>query len=224
MHARVAGTQGPSPQPGDPARADDPRSPEHETYRLARDEYERPLYRTEADAAAREEPQLAGTGASSGDEAAAPFSSLERMRAEEVMTPRVASVRPATSVERAARLMAECDCGALPVIGEDGLLVGIVTDRDIALRVVARGRDSRKAIIADCMTERVFACYAHESLAECMRQMARHQVRRLPIVNERGQLVGIVAQSDLARHVRHDPEAGEHSAIAELMRAVSEPG
>ena len=99
------------------------------------------------------------------------------------MTRRVASVHPASSVERAARLLEDCDCGALPVVGDNGVLVGIVTDRDIVVRIVARGRDVRTAIVADCMSERVFACYADESVAECMEQMSRHRVRRMPIVD-----------------------------------------
>ena len=149
--------------------------------------------------------------------------SLDEVRVHEIMTRRVTSVHPATSVERAARLMEECDCGALPVMGDHGVLVGMVTDRDIALRVVARGRDVRSAIVADCMTERVFACYANESVAECMRQMARHQVRRMPIVDDRGRLAGIIAQADLARHAGHHPVPEERRALAEVVCAVSEP-
>jgi CBS domain-containing protein len=150
--------------------------------------------------------------------------SLDDVRAHDLMTRRVASVHPATSVERAARLMEECDCGALPVVGDNGVLIGMVTDRDIVIRVVARGREVRNAIVADCMTERVFACYANESLAECMRQMANHQVRRLPIVDDRGRLVGILAQGDLARHAGRHPMAEERRALAQVMSAVSEPG
>jgi CBS domain-containing protein len=150
--------------------------------------------------------------------------SLDDVRAHELMARRVASVHPATSVERAARLMEECDCGALPVVGDNGVLVGMVTDRDIVIRVVARGRDVRNAIVADCMTERVFACYASESVAECMRQMAHHQVRRMPIVDDRGRLVGILAQADLARHAGRHPVAEERRAVAHVVGAVSEPG
>ena len=148
---------------------------------------------------------------------------LDDVRAHELMTRRVATVHPATSVERAARLMETCDCGALPVVGDNGVLVGIVTDRDIAIRIVARGREARHAIVADCMTDRVFACFANESIAECMRQMARHQVRRMPIVDDRGRLVGILGQGDLARHAGHNPIADERRTLAQVVGAVSEP-
>jgi CBS domain-containing protein len=148
---------------------------------------------------------------------------IDSLRVHELMTRRVSSVHPASSVERAARLMEECDCGALPVVGDDGVLVGIVTDRDIVVRVVARGRDVRNAIVADCMSERVVACYANESVAECMHQMARHRVRRMPIVDERGRLVGIVSQGDLARHAFHRPVRDERDAMLDVVGAVSEP-
>jgi CBS domain-containing protein len=148
---------------------------------------------------------------------------LEEIRVHELMTRRVTSAHPATSIERAVRLMDECDCGALPVVGDNGVLVGMVTDRDIALRIIGRGRDARGAIVADCMTERVFACYAEESVAECMRQMAHHQVRRMPIVDNRGRLVGIIAQGDLARHAARHPVAEERRALTEVVGALSEP-
>jgi CBS domain-containing protein len=155
-----------------------------------------------------------------------PFSArphLNDIRVHELMSRRVTSVHPGTSVERAVRLMEECNCGALPVVGDNGVLVGMVTDRDIAIRIVGRGRDARIAIVADCMTERVFACYANESVAECMRQMARHQVRRMPIVDDRGRLVGILAQGDLARHAGRHPVREERRALTEVVCAVSEP-
>jgi CBS-domain-containing membrane protein len=228
-------------------RPDDPRTPERETQRLARDEYDRPRYGSpqngygerpqdptrDNDARYRDERRehepLSGIGTQPGQAPDIDARSrrerphLDEIRVHELMTRRVTSAHPATSVERAVRLMDECDCGALPVLGDNGVLVGIVTDRDIALRIIGRGRDPRAAIVADCMTERVFACYAEESVAECMRQMARHQVRRMPIVDDRGRLVGIVAQGDLARHAARHPLPEERRALTEVVGALSEP-
>ena len=182
-------------------RRDDPTNPQMETRRLARDEYDRPRYGS----------------------AHAEFVHEDPIRVHEIMTAQVTSVHPKTPVERAARLMQECDCGALPVVGDNGVLVGIVTDRDIALRVVAAGRGSREAMVADCMTPRVFACYENESLRECMHQMARHQVRRVPIVDERGRLVGILSQGDIARFSARRRGATQKRAVADVVSAVSEP-
>ena len=234
-------------------RPDDPLARTHETQRLARDEYDRPRYGSPPSATgARMEPAWdrsargpdrprVEAGALSNDaprgiydtpaheHPGAPAQDCRRprevddIRVHELMTRRVTNVHPATSVERAARLMEDCDCGALPVIGDNGVLVGMITDRDIAIRIVARGRDARNAIVADCMTERVFACYADESVTECMRQMALQQVRRMPIVDNRGRLVGIVAQGDLARHAGHHPVPHERHVLTETVCAVSQP-
>ena len=179
-------------------RSDDPVQAGWETERLARDEYDRPRYGS----APRE---------------------LDHVRVHELMTRQVATVQPGTCVEHAARVMEWCDCGALPVVGDNGVLVGVVTDRDITLRMVARGRDTRRSVVGECMTMRVFACYANESVTECMRQMAQHKVRRMPIVDERGRLVGIVSQGDLARHATRDPRPGEQRALADVLGAVSQP-
>jgi CBS domain-containing protein len=140
----------------------------------------------------------------------------------ELMTKDPRAVQSGATVMEAARLMRDEDAGIVPVVDGDKL-VGTVTDRDIAIRVVARGRDVRNAIVADCMTEHVYACFANEPLAECMRQMARHQVRRMPIVDERGRLVGILAQSDLARHSARHPVADERRAVAQVVGEVSKP-
>lgn len=233
-------------------RPDDPQTRERETQRLSRDEYERPLYGAPPQHHGSPPQQNQGTnyaraewtyspqqgGRFRGDprgpwpqgpqeprpeRAAPPSGSLADMRAHELMTRRVATVHPASSVERAARLLEECDCGSLPVVSDNGVLVGMVTDRDIVTRIVARGRDVRNAIVADCMTEHVFACYADETVGECMRQMAHHRVRRMPIVDERGRLVGIVAQGDLARHARHNAAADGGRAVAEVVGEVSQP-
>jgi CBS domain-containing protein len=208
-------------------RPDDPRTRERETQRLARDEYDRPRYGSAPSDHGRP-PQSHWRRAENhasprGDTYGGRAPGIEELRVHELMTRRIASVHPATPVERAARLMEECDCGALPVIGDNGVLVGMITDRDIAVRIVARGRDARQAIVADCMTERVFACYANESVAECMRQMAHHQVRRMPIVDEHGRLVGIIAQGDLARHAGHHPVPQERRALTQVVSALSEP-
>ena len=197
-------------------RPDDPRSADLETRRLALDEYERPGYGPSSRYTRRREGPAAGV-----QPRAVQHQGLDRIRVHELMTQPVAAVHPGTPVTRAAQLMGERDCGALPVTGDNGVLVGIVTDRDIALRIVAHGLDARATTVADCMTGRVFACYANESVAECMRQMARHRVRRMPIVDDRGRLVGILAQADLARRAAAHASPEERWALTEVFGAVS---
>lgn len=144
-------------------------------------------------------------------------------RARDLMTQNVAMVHAWDSVEYAARLMYDFDCGSLPVINENGRLVGMVTDRDITVRVVSRGKDSRRTRVSECMSSDLVACYEDEPIENCMRQMSKHQIRRLPIVDDRQRVIGIVSQSDLARHSGAHPGWGERRAFADTMCAVSQP-
>lgn len=206
-------------------RPDDPAPEELETARLARDEYERPRYDGPVGEDARVGAERGHSRRSRSPHVGdSPEQGFGDLRVHELMTRKVASVHPETSVTRAARMMEECDCGALPVVTDNGTLVGMVTDRDIALGIVARGRDVHDAIVADCMTERVVACYADETIAECLRHMAERQVRRMPVVDDRGRLVGIVSQSDLARHAGEHAIAEGREALTDVLRAVSRPG
>ena len=144
-------------------------------------------------------------------------------RARDVMTFNVACVHPTDSAEYAARLMRDCDCGALPVVDREGRLMGMITDRDLAVRLVARGANIRDARVHDCMTDDAFACQETSSIDDCMREMSRHQVRRMPIVDRAGHVVGIVSQGDLARHAEHHRGSGERRAVADVLGAISEP-
>jgi CBS domain-containing protein len=141
----------------------------------------------------------------------------------ELMTRDVETVRPDDRLDYAARLMRDCDCGALPVLDERGRLIGMVTDRDITVRVVARGFDVRGARVADCMSDDVVACHVDDTLEDCLRAMARHQVRRLPVVDSRARVIGIISQADVAQHACERPGRGERRALAETICEVSEP-
>ncbi len=125
---------------------------------------------------------------------------------EDVMTvdPRV--VGPDTPVEDVARIMRDEDVGVVPVVDE-GHLVGLVTDRDLVLRVVAHGLDQHRARARDVMTSDDLAvAYEDDPLSVVLDQMERHRVRRIPIVAEDDTLLGIVAMADLARQADVDFE------------------
>lgn len=143
--------------------------------------------------------------------------------AGDLMTRDVAMVHPRDSVERAARLMKDYYCGALPVVDEDDRLIGMITDRDITVRLVARGVDPRRSTIRDCMTDERFFCRVDDPLEDCMQEISRHRIRRLPIVDNQDRVVGIISQSDLARHAGSLSGRGERRALAEVLREVSEP-
>ena len=152
-----------------------------------------------------------------------PGYTIDDTRAAELMSHDVVTVYPEDRVGYAARLMRDYDCGALPVVDQEGRLIGMITDRDISMRLVANEADTHNTVVDDCMTDGAFACHAEDSVRECMRQMSRHRIRRLPIINDWGHVVGILSQGDLARHAGNYPGRGERRAIADVICAVSEP-
>ena len=135
------------------------------------------------------------------------------MKVSEVMTRDVVVANPRQSICDAAKLMAECDTGALPV-GENDRLVGVITDRDIAVRAVAK-RLSPDTPVRDVMSQEVLYCFEDEEVEHVARNMADQQVRRLPVLNREKRLIGIVSIGDLALHAK-PKTAGE--AIAGISR------
>ncbi len=114
--------------------------------------------------------------------------------------------RDSTVVE-AAKMMREEDVGVVPIVDGDKL-VGTLTDRDIAIRVVAEGKDPNTTKAEEVASREIVTIDPQQDLDEALRLMARHQVRRLPVVEEDGKLVGIVAQADIAKHAT-DEQTGE---------------
>jgi CBS domain-containing protein len=125
----------------------------------------------------------------------------------DLMTSNPTTIEPDKTVVDAAKLMDSEDAGLLPIV-EGQKLVGTITDRDIAIRVVAEGKDPQSAKVRDIMTSRLVTIDPDQDLDEALRLMAQHQVRRLPVVEEDGKIVGIVAQADVAKHTS-DEQTGE---------------
>jgi CBS domain-containing protein len=117
----------------------------------------------------------------------------------ELMTTDPTTVDPSTSVVEAAKIMQREDVGPVPIV-EGDRLAGIVTDRDIAVRVVAEGKDPQSTTVGEIMSRDLVTIDPEQPLDEALRLMAAHQVRRLPVCEEDGRLVGIVAQADIATH------------------------
>ena len=115
----------------------------------------------------------------------------------DVMTSNPRTIEPSTSLHEAARLMRDQDVGSLPIVEGDRLF-GMLTDRDIAIRAVAEGKDAKSTTAQEIASRQVVTVDPEQSLDEALRLMASHQVRRLPVCEEDGKLVGIVAQADAA--------------------------
>jgi CBS domain-containing protein len=123
-------------------------------------------------------------------------------KARDIMTQSPAVCTPATTAREAATLMEQNDCGSLPVVeNRDSMkLIGMVTDRDLAIRILARGQ-SPDTPIREAMTRNVSSVKADDDLDEVERLMSGQQVRRIPVVDDRSRVVGIIAQADLAREL-----------------------
>lgn len=143
------------------------------------------------------------------------------MQVKEVMTESPATCTPETDLQEVARMMVEYDCGALPVVesGTSKKPSGIVTDRDIVTRIIAKGQNPLQMRAADAMTEATVTVTPEADVEEAARLMKENQVRRLVVVDDGGACVGIVAQADLARHASEE-QAGE--VVGEVSESSGE--
>jgi len=137
------------------------------------------------------------------------------MKVSDAMSRDVQVASPTQSIRNAAQIMAKIDAGALPV-GENDKLVGMITDRDIAIRAVAEGK-SPTTKVRDIMSEEVLYCFDDQDLDEVARNMSEMKIRRLPVVNRDKRLVGIISLGDLARNE-------DASKTGETVSHISEPG
>ncbi len=140
------------------------------------------------------------------------------MTCGELMTPAPTCCQPEHTITEVAETMQREDVGLVPVIEPDhSKLIGVLTDRDIVLKVVAAERDPRGTAVSEVMTSGPIACQEQDSIETVMQQMAAHQIRRMPIVDQAGSIVGIIAQADLATRLSNPRETGE------VVQAISEP-
>ena len=132
---------------------------------------------------------------------------------KDVMSANPCTIDADKSVAYAAKMMRDEDVGLAPVV-EGDKLIGMLTDRDIAIRVVAEGRNPDEVKVSEVASKQVVTIDPQQDLDEALRIMAKHQVRRLPVVEEDGRLVGVVAQADVARE-------GDDMQTGELVEEIS---
>src|SRR5258706_2035732 len=140
-------------------------------------------------------------------------------KCSEVMTQNLVCCLPTDTASKAAQLMKTEDVGSIPVIEDEGTmkLMGIVTDRDLALQVVAVERDPRLTHVAEVMTYEIITCRASDDIQKAVDAMAQHQLRRIPIIDADHRIVGIISQADIANHVQTSEE------VAEMVKEISQP-
>ena len=139
-------------------------------------------------------------------------------KCSDVMTDNPVYALPDDTVEKVAQLMKKEDIGPVPVVddGQNKRLVGIVTDRDLALKVVAEGRDPQTTKVEEVMTRKLITCRPDDDVESAMKAMAQYQLRRIPVVDDANRLVGIISQADVATRV-DEPEK-----TAEVVKEISE--
>ncbi len=139
-------------------------------------------------------------------------------KCDEVMTKNPVCCLPNDMVTKVAQLMKLENVGSIPVIENDltNKLVGIVTDRDLALKIVAEGLNAKSTKVEAVMTRQVVTCHAGDDLQKALDAMAEHQLRRIPVVDNDNKIVGIIAQADMATRV-DQPEK-----IAEMVKEISQ--
>ena len=145
------------------------------------------------------------------------------MKARDLMTPDPAQVTPSDSAQRVSQLMAEHDVGCIPVVAgaDQRSLVGVATDRDIALRVVAEGRPATTPI-GEIMTANPDSVRPDDDMEHVERVMADRQIRRIVVVDETGECVGIIAQADLARAAKRKSEPTPKEMV-DVLEKISRP-
>jgi len=132
-----------------------------------------------------------------------------------------ATLRPEDSIERAARLMTETGDKAIPVVDAAGRLIGIITSRDITMRLIALGASIPHTQVSDCMTAEVFACSAANSLDSCMSAMCWHQVKRIPIVDDEHKVLGTISQRDVAQYLCDHFETVKPEEMVDILWALA---
>jgi CBS domain-containing protein len=137
------------------------------------------------------------------------------MQVREIMTENPACCSAQETVQQAATMMVENDCGEIPVVDEGGALVGVVTDRDIACRCVAQGKPADTPL-GEIMTSSVVTVTPETSVEDCCAAMEQNQIRRVPVIDDKGKCCGIVSQADIARDGSAEQTSG-------LVEDISQP-
>lgn len=152
------------------------------------------------------------------------------MHVEDIMTRQVTSCEPGDTLDRAATLMWDSDCGLLPVCAKDGTdyLIGVITDRDVCMSALFQGKPLHEIQVSEAMASQVQICHRGDTLADAEVLMRKARLRRLPVVDEDGSLAGILTLADLAREASRERSAGTRNIteaeIGDTLAMICDPG
>ena len=122
------------------------------------------------------------------------------MKVRDVMTSDVKTCQPETNLAEAVKEMWEGDCGALPVVSDDGRVAGIITDRDICIAVATRGRSADRIAVREVARDHVYTCLPDEDASAALQTMKLHKIRRLPVIDADGHVRGMLSLNDIVTH------------------------
>jgi CBS domain-containing protein len=139
------------------------------------------------------------------------------MKCKDIMTRNPTTCAATATAQAAALIMSEEDVGVVPVVDEQDRLMGVVTDRDLCLDVIAGGKNPQEIRIREVLHADLVTCRPEDDIERCLEQMKSHQIRRIPITDEDGRCVGIISQGDIALKVRQAEEV--HDTVREISKS-----
>jgi CBS domain-containing protein len=148
------------------------------------------------------------------------------MKVQDVMTHPAISCRPENNLAEAVKIMWDADCGALPIIADDRTIIGVITDRDIAIALGTQNRLASEITVSEAMSDTVYSCTPDQDISGALKTMRKERVRRLPVINSKGQLEGLLSINDIA--LRAEKQDGPRTAglsyddVVGTLRAICE--
>jgi CBS domain-containing protein len=145
------------------------------------------------------------------------------MKVRDVMNARPRTVRPHDKLSEAARIMWDHDCGWIPVVDDGGRVLGVVTDRDVCMAAYTRGRPLADIAVEGTMSTNVFSTHGDDPLENALALMRNYRVRRLPVVDDGGRVIGLLSLSDLSRRAAAKDSAVQPIEVIATLAAICEP-
>jgi CBS domain-containing protein len=143
------------------------------------------------------------------------------MRIQELSTPNVKACSPDTNLAAAAKIMWDDDCGAVPIVDDERHVVGMITDRDICIAAATRASSPADIRVHEVMSTQVHSCHPHDDVRSVLKIMREQRIRRIPVVDERQRLTGIVSLNDLVAHAACRKDAGiQGDEFIDTMKAI----
>ncbi len=145
------------------------------------------------------------------------------MRIQEIMSQPAVTCRDSDSLAQAAELMWQNDCGTVPVVDESNKPVGMITDRDCCMSAYTQGKALHELSVGSAMSKQVFTCNVSDTLESAEKLMSDKKVRRLPVLNDAGQVVGVVSVNDLARYASGNKKSSTEHEVLQTFATIGQP-